>query len=510
MLSYKTPGVYIEEINSLPPAIAPVSTAIPVFIGRNVLRGGTTDPLIGKPVRITSILDFSSIFKVPEERFEYTISYKRTTGPTATSPVKIENPQLTIGFETSEVGTTNGPKSLMYYALQMYFGNGGGPCYVCSVADIDSTEVDLTANYTRAFTALKTLDEPTLLVCTDLALTNSAVNAATIQNDMLSHCEIMQDRFAILDVLNAVPGNTTPENLISGFRTYVGNTAEQRMHGAAYYPYVLTSLKYVYTEYGSKAVKVTLLASNYTTAANGTVTAVPDDPATTSVNEAITSVVTTLGDAFIKKNFNSIYTTIKNRIRNVRVIMPPSSAIAGVYAMTDRTRNVWKAPANVGLNMVQMPMLNITRDFNDNLNSPDDGKAVNAIRKFTGKGIKVWGGRTLHANDLNWRFVNVRREVTWIEDSIKNALLNMVFEPNNANTWTKAKAMTENFLSLIWRQGGLAGAKAEDAFQVNIGINSTMTPEEVAEGIMILEVVLVPPRPAEVIVLRVSQKLQVS
>jgi uncharacterized protein len=498
MSSYKTPGVYIEEINSLPPAIAPVSTAIPVFIGRCVHQPGT-DSLIGAPVRITSMLDYVAKFKAPEEKFEYKIAYDLTT-KTATSISTISNLVFSI---TDETGVNVSPKSLMYYALQMYFGNGGGPCYVCSVGDISTLDTAMPANYTNAFLTLKAFDEPTLLVCTDLTLPNSGVTATDIQNDMLRHCEIMQDRFAVLDVMNAVPSATvTPDTLITNFRTSVGNTPEQRMYGASYYPYLLTTLRYAYSLTGANSVKIKVAISSYSD--NGTTI--------TPAAGSATPVVTTndLGSDYIKKNWSSYYSKIMDRLRMAFVVLPPSPAVAGVYAMTDNTRGVWKAPANVNLNMVQNPMLNITQDFNDNLNSMGDGKSVNAIRKFARKGIKIWGARTLNANDLNWRFVNVRREVIVIETSIRRALQSMVFEPNTANTWVKAKAMVENFLTLIWRQGGLAGAKAEDAFQVNIGINSTMTAEDIAMGIMILEVTLVPPRPAEVIVLRVSQKLQVS
>jgi phage tail sheath protein FI len=155
-------------------------------------------------------------------------------------------------------------------------------------------------------------------------------------------------------------------------------------------------------------------------------------------------------------------------------------------------------------------MVKVTQDLNDGLNNDPTGKSVNPIREFTGKGPLVWGARTLDAGNLNWRFINVRREVIFIEESIKKALEHFVFQPNTANTWVKVKTMITAFLTSIWKSGGLAGAKAEDAFEVHIGVDITMTPIEIAQGIMNVELVLVPPRPAEVIVIKVSQKLQVS
>lgn len=92
------------------------------------------------------------------------------------------------------------------------------------------------------------------------------------------------------------------------------------------------------------------------------------------------------------------------------------------------------------------------------------GKSINAIRSFTGKGTLVWGARTLAGNDNEWRFVSVTRFFNMVEESVKNATQQFVFDPNDANTWVKVRAMIENFLILQWRAGALAGAKPEQAF----------------------------------------------
>ncbi len=191
-------------------------------------------------------------------------------------------------------------------------------------------------------------------------------------------------------------------------------------------------------------------------------------------------------------------------------LVPPSGALAGVYASVDRTRGVWKAPANVSLNAVVGPAVRLEDRDQESLNIHPTGKSVNVIRAFTGKGVLVWGARTLAGNDNEWKYVPVRRFFTFAEESIKKATEPFVFEPNDANTWVRVKAMVENFLTLQWRSGALAGAKPEQAFYVKIGLNETMTALDILEGRMIVEVGMAAVRPAEFIILRFSHKMQES
>lgn len=203
---------------------------------------------------------------------------------------------------------------------------------------------------------------------------------------------------------------------------------------------------------------------------------------------------------------NATYAAIKAAIANEGIITPPSGAIAGVYAAVDGTRGVWKAPANVPLNTVIEPVVDIDDDMQGNLNiDPNSGKSVNAIRSFTGKGIYVWGARTLTGNDNDFRYVSVRRFFIMVEESVKLAAYQFVFEPNDANTWTRIRAMIENYLTNLWRQGALAGPKPEASFWVKVGLGQTMIFQDVLEGRMIVEIGMAPVRPAEFIILRFTQ-----
>ena len=135
------------------------------------------------------------------------------------------------------------------------------------------------------------------------------------------------------------------------------------------------------------------------------------------------------------------------------------------------------------------------------------GKSVNAIRPFVGRGTLVWGARTLAGNDNEWRYVNVRRFFNFVEESVKKSTEQFTFEPNDANTWVKVQAMIENFLTIQWREGALQGIKPEHAFYVAVGLGKTMTPLDILEGRMIVEIGMAVVRPAEFIILRFSHKL---
>ena len=208
---------------------------------------------------------------------------------------------------------------------------------------------------------------------------------------------------------------------------------------------------------------------------------------------------------------NKSYNAIKAEISELPLTLPPSSAVAGIYARVDSNRGVWKAPANVGVNYVIKPALKITNGDQDNLNIDTvAGKSINAIRSFTGKGTLIWGSRTLAGNDNEWRYVPVRRFFNMAEESIKKATEQFVFEPNDANTWIRVRAMIENFLILQWRAGALAGAKPEQAFYVRVGLGQTMSAMDILDGKMIIEIGMAVVRPAEFIILRFSHKMQES
>lgn len=205
------------------------------------------------------------------------------------------------------------------------------------------------------------------------------------------------------------------------------------------------------------------------------------------------------------------YRNVINGIGSTLTLCPPSGAIAGIYAMVDNQRGVWKAPANVSLNGVIAPAASFTASETDALNvDAISGKSINAIRAFVGKGTLVWGARTLAGNDNEWRYVSVRRFFNMVEESIKKSTYWAVFEPNDANTWVKVRGMIENYLTQKWREGALPGASPKDAFFVRCGLGVTMSAQDVLEGRMNVEIGMAVVRPAEFIILKFSHKLQTS
>jgi len=205
-----------------------------------------------------------------------------------------------------------------------------------------------------------------------------------------------------------------------------------------------------------------------------------------------------------------LYKGVLNSLREHLNLLPPSACMAGVYSMVDNSIGVFQSPANVSVGSVVRPAVNLTNDEQEDLNVPLSGKAVNAIRTFPGKGVLVWGARTLDGNSQDWRYISVRRTMIFIEQSIKYAAEAYVFEPNTAATWTNIKALITNFLTNVWQQGALAGASAEDAFSVDVGLGTTMTAVDILDGIMRITVKLAVTRPAEFIVITFQQKMQQS
>ncbi|MCF2219909.1 phage tail sheath subtilisin-like domain-containing protein [Chryseobacterium sp. PS-8] len=205
-----------------------------------------------------------------------------------------------------------------------------------------------------------------------------------------------------------------------------------------------------------------------------------------------------------------LFKLITDKLSQKLNTVPPSGAIAGIYAQTDATRGVWKAPANVSVNGI----LGLTDDINDRdqqeMNIHETGKSINAIRKFTGRGTLVWGARTLDGNSNDWRYVNVRRLANMIEEATKKACMQFVFEPNVAQTWMNVKGMIENYLTTLWNDGALAGAKPEHAFFVAVGLNQTMSAQDILEGRLIVKIGYAPSRPAEFIILEFKQMQQKS
>jgi len=182
-----------------------------------------------------------------------------------------------------------------------------------------------------------------------------------------------------------------------------------------------------------------------------------------------------------------------------QTLLPPSGFVAGIYARSDNTRGVHKAPANEVVQNALGLSCYYGKGEQDELNP----KGINIIRALPGQGIRVWGARTCSSNPL-WKYVNVRRLFIFLEESIKSSINWAVFEPNDEVLWTRVRLTISSFLRDQHRAGALVGATEEQAFYVKIG-PETMSPQDRLNGRLICEIGVAPSRPAEFVIFRITQ-----
>jgi uncharacterized protein len=180
-------------------------------------------------------------------------------------------------------------------------------------------------------------------------------------------------------------------------------------------------------------------------------------------------------------------------------LIPPGGHIAGIYARSDIERGVFKAPANEVVRGIIGLQFTVTKGDQEILNP----RGVNCIRPFIGRGIRVWGARTTSIDPM-WRYVNVRRLFIYLEESIRRDTQWVVFEPNNEQLWDRVRQTCTDFLTTVWRDGGLMGRTREEAFFVKCD-RTTMTENDIETGRIIIVIGVAPVRPAEFVIFRISQ-----
>jgi uncharacterized protein len=466
MATYRTPDVYVEEIPVFPPSVAEVGTAIPAFIGytEKAVNLLTNEDLLLKPTKVYSLKEYEDYFGFEKtEVIAITVTEDAATGVLTAASLNVTP-----------------PAHLLYYAVKMFFDNGGSQCYIVSAGNY-ADAVALNAGGTKglqvALDRVALEDEPTLIVIPD-AVKLTETDYTTLVQAVLLQCERLRDRFAIFDIHGGGEAAPLTSAQQAAQRGFFGNNSLK--YGAAYYPFLRTTLH-------------------------------------PSIKRDETNVDVTFGTnpaadlgTFVTSN-TKLYNFVKAHLNEQLLVMPPSGAVAGVYAAVDAARGVWKAPANVSLADVVEPKVKLDNLKQDDLNvDATSGKSINAIRAFAGKGTLVWGARTLAGNDNEWRYISVRRFFNMVEESTKKSTYFAVFEPNDAHTWVKVRGMIENYLTDKWREGALAGATTKEAFYVKCGLGTTMSAQDILEGRLIVEIGMAVVRPAEFIILRFSHKLQTS
>ena len=518
----KTPGVYINEISAFPNSVVPVATAVPAFIGYTPQATYNGKSYTNVAQKISSFAEFQAIYCYPDPQppasatKQYTPQYYLVK---ADKPVP-DSDYLVINGNYYCVVPDPDTVYYLYNSIRLFYENGGGDAYIISVGTYGSPSGKPMQPETQIINAnvklnellgglalLKNEPEPTMYICPEATLLPTADNGILMQQ-MLLLCTETQTAVSIFDVIGG--RNPDPVMYTADITTFRNNTGSQGLnYGTAYYPFI-----------GTTIMQNTDI--DYTNLFGGDVTQLepllnpPNNP-----NAAAATVLANIKNPSsgltVTQNNNALliasetYSIIIKHVLADANILPPSGAMAGVITNTDNMEGPWQAPANVSIvGAVSLP-IKLSDSQQENLNvDPLTGKSVNAIRFFNGLGILVWGARTLDGNSQDWRYLPVRRTVTYIEQSCKLAAAAYVFQPNDKNTWTAVTAMISSFLTDVWKQGGLQGSSAPEAFSVACGLGTTMTTDDILNGFMNVAVQVAVVRPAEFIVITFQQQMATS
>jgi len=513
---YKTPGVYIEELNGFPNVVVPVATAIPAFVGYTPQAIFNEISCVNVPTKISSFADFQAIFCYPETdaKKQYNPQYYLVKQP--------RNPQrgsfMQIGIDFYAVVPDPNTIYYMYNSIQLFYQNGGGDAYIVSVGSygepsnnpirpggvLVNPNVQLD-DLQYGIALLKNEKEPTMYVCPEATLLSVANNGALMQSMLIQNANT-KTAISIFDIIGA--RDPDPLMYADAIDTFRNNTGVRGLSfGCAYYPFIGTvimqeeELDYTNLFGGNLDALEALL--NPSEKPNAFITEIfkkmrcADDARSTVLN---------FHEALLKGS--TLYAEIMQQVLLDANVLPPSGGIAGVMTMVDNNQGVWKAPANTSINGAVSLPISLTSQEQEGLNvDAVSGKSINAIRFFTGRGILIWGARTLDGNSNEWRYISVRRTLIFIEQSCQLTLKSYGFAPNENTTWLAIKKSIINFLTSIWKDGGMAGSTTKNAFYVRCGLGETMTANDVLQGNMIVEIGVAVVRPAEFIVLQINQRM---
>ena len=347
--------------------------------------------------------------------------YEKLFGQAETTPFDVV--VHTPAGEAASYALASPPRLVyyMYHSIQLYFANGGAVCRVVSVGSHnDAIHVD------QLLAGMALLQDEEV----DLLLPSDAVRLPVDQyhrycRAMLSQCAAAGDRFALIDLHQS--------DTMADFRNGLGS--DFLHYGAAYSPFLHSLLQHRYTD-----ASVSIAVAG----------AAPVDLTGMAVDAHVQGVRTLL--------------------KKYTVTLPPSAALAGVYAQADHRRGVWRTVADIRLQAVTGPVIRYSSLDQGPMNvDPETGKSINAIRSFRGRGTVLWGARTLDGNSDEWRYVSTRRLFIKIERRVKQIAAAAAGDANMSRTWNRLKTAIASYLDKLWKDGALSGTKAADAYFVQIG-----------------------------------------
>jgi phage tail sheath protein FI len=402
---YASPGIYVEEVPSGARPIGAVGTSTAGFVG----TAPDATARLNEATAVNSWSEFVRIF--------------------ASDP--------------------NAASTPLARAVFGFFDNGGGRCYVVNIPK--GAPIGGSGRGRTGLAALEAIDEVAIVA-------SPGYTDALSYEELLSHCERLGDRVAILD---------SPAEIVD-------------------------------TE------PLTRVATAPVPAPKGDATAkdgaAPKEPAKAKADTGTGEVPGLRPRQSDYGTFYAPWVAVRDPLSGEVVFTPPSGHIAGVWARTDTLRGVHKAPANEPIRGVVDLSYRITRGEQETLNPA----GVNCIRYFPAEGVRIWGARTLAAEASEWRYLNVRRLFSMLKESIGDGTRWIVFEPNDELLWRSIRRDIGAFLTRVWRDGALMGRTPQEAFFVKCDAE-TNPPDVRDAGMVIAEIGVAPVKPAEFVVFKLSQ-----
>lgn len=447
MGGYELPGVYVEE-KPRTNLVQSTVTCLPLFIGYTEKATDQNGRLLapGERCAITSFAEYEQCFGqgAPEILRVMLDVHGRIVTKESYSPF------------------------YLHACMRQYFANDGGVCEILSLGSFPETPDAKTLASTIA--QLPANPPFTMVAIPDAA---SLEELPQLQQQLLQYCEQQHHCVAVLDVpyCNDISLNTT----VAYFRHHI--SLQGLRHGAAFLPWLVVAIPSI-QQFVHLEIKYPPGVAN----------------AWSQYHKA-----TKLQSTLLRKRM------LESPEMAVSRMIPPSATVIGLFHANDLQRGVWKLPSHTQIKEVQSLAAEINDERQESLNiDRNAGKSINVIRRFPGKGTVLWGGRTLAGNDAEWRYISVGRTHGFIKASLHRYLAAQHFAANNATTWAAIHQSFNQFLLTLWRAGGLAGNKQEEAFYVNCGLNETMDSEDIDAGRLTIQIGLAFTRPAEFTSLRIQ------
>jgi uncharacterized protein len=492
MPSYLSPGVYVEEVPPLARPIAGVSTSTPGFIGVIPDTVQIPAPTQNSDAAADKARGYKWVDFVlpPAAEVHFVTTWSQYTNLFGDFVGQSSSPGTSNGTPAITTGQNN-----LANAVYGFFNNGGTSCYVTRVA----TEGDLS----KALGAFARIDGISMVAAPGLV--SSADYSA-----LITHCENLLDRVAILDPVQVDANSpslfgegdfSSLQNPVTVAGPPPGLRPTDSEYAAFYFPWItVQDPSNTFIANSQKSITWTpskaLAVGAYYIDPNGNVQQVTT-AGTTGANPPATWATAHNGTS----TDGTVTWTNLAPLPQANINIPPSGHLAGIYARTDSTRGVFKAPANEQVNGALDLRWRLGKADQDILNPP----GVNLIRSLNG-GILVWGARTVGGDDNgDFKYISTRRYFNYLRKSIEQGTQFVVFEPNSPALWQRILRSVGDFLLNEWRNGALFGDKPEQAFFVKCD-NNTNTSVTIALGQVITEIGVAIVQPAEFVIFRIQQQ----